>query len=115
MTMNRPMSVYAWAVALGCHFLLANGLWIWAGLLPGLLVVLPLALGLPGLLRRQRYTAGWLTLLLSGYIAALMSEAASVPSRYGIALGFSTLAAVEFVALVLFVRWSARENGVARI
>ncbi|MCX7071299.1 MAG: DUF2069 domain-containing protein [Gammaproteobacteria bacterium] len=113
--MNRPLSVYAWAIALGCHFLLANGLWIWAGLLPGLLLVLPLALGLPGLIRRRRYTAGWLTLLLSGYIAGLMAEAASVPSRYGIALGFSGLAAVEFAALVLFVRWSARENGVARI
>lgn len=113
--MKRPLSVYAWAAALGCHFLLANGLCIWAGLLPCLLLVAPLALGLPGLIRRRRYTAGWLTLLLSGYIAGLMAEAASVPSRYGIALGFSVLAAVEFAALVLFVRWSARENGVARI
>lgn len=112
--MARP-SHRAWAAALACHALLANGLWIWAGLLPGLLVVLPLACGLPGLIRRRRYTAGWLTLLLSGYIAALMAEAASVPSRYTLALAFSSLAAVEFAALVLFVRWSARENGVARI
>lgn len=113
--MSAAPSSRAWAVALACHFALANGLWIWAGLLPGLLVVLPLALGLPGLLRRRRYTAGWLTLLLSGYVAALLAEAASVPSRYGIALGFASVAAVEFVALVLFVRWSARENGIARI
>ena len=113
--MKTPLSWYAWAFAISCHFVLANGLWIWAGLLPGLLLVLPLALALPGLIRKKRYTAGWLTLLLSGYIAALMSEAASVPSRYAIALAFSAVAAVEFAALVLFVRWSARENGVARI
>lgn len=113
--MTQTLSRYPWAVALACHALLANGLWIWAGLLPGILVVLPLAFGLPGLIRRRRYTAGWLTLLLSGYVAALLAEAAAVPSRYGIALGFAALAAIEFAALVLFVRWSAREDGVARI
>ncbi len=113
--MKTPLSGYAWAVAIACHFVLANGLWIWAGLLTGFLLVLPLAIALPGLIRKKRYTAGWLTLLLSGYIAALVSEAASVPSRYTIALSFSAVAAVEFAALVLFVRWSARENGVARI
>lgn len=113
--MRTPLSTWAWAVALACHCVLANGLWIWAGLLPGILVVLPLALGLPGLIRRRRYTAGWLTLLLSGYVAALLAEAAAVPSRHRIALGFAAVAAVEFAALVLYVRWSAREQGVARI
>lgn len=110
-----PLSRYAQACVLACHTVLVAGLWYWAGLLAGFLVVLPLLAAVPGLIRGRRYTAGWMTLLISGYIAALMSEAHSVPSRHDLALLFSSVGALEFAALVLFVRWSARENGIARI
>lgn len=114
-TSGRPFSQYAHALVLICHAALVIGLWLWAGPLTGFLLVLPLLIAVPGLIRGRRYTAGWMTLLISGYIAALMSEAQAVPSRHDLALLFSAIAAVEFAALVLFVRWSARENGVARI
>jgi uncharacterized membrane protein len=93
------------------HCILANGLWIWAGFGIGLLLILPLAAALPGLLRRHRYTAGWLTLLLCFYIAGLMSEGFSQPSRKTVALGLSAVATIEFVSLVLFVRLAAREQA----
>ena len=108
----RPLSQWAWAAAILFHFVLANGLWIWAGLLPGLLLVLPLAAAIPGLVRRSSYTAGWLTLLLVLYVAGLLSEGFSIPSRRTIAIGFSSVAMFEFVALVLFVRLLARERAV---
>lgn len=108
--MTRPLSQWAWAAAIACHFVLGNGLWLWTGLLPGLLLVLPLAAALPGLLRRRTYTAGWLTLLIVFYVAGLLSEAFTVPDRRQIALGLSIVAMLEFVALVLFVRWHAREQ-----
>lgn len=110
-----PLSRYAWFVLIACHAALVVGLWAWAGPITGALLVLPLLIAVPGLLKARRYTAGWMTLLISGYIAALMSEAQAVPSRHDLALMFSVIGAVEFAALVLFVRWSARENGVARI
>lgn len=106
----RPLSTWAWLVAIVAHFVLANGLWLWAGLLPGLLIVLPLALALPGLLRRRAYTAGWMTLLLVLYVAGLLSEAYAIPSRRAIGLALSYVAVLEFAALVLFVRLLARER-----
>ena len=114
-TSGRPLSRYAHSAVLLCHVVLVIGLWLWATPLTGFLLVLPLLIAVPGLIRGRRYTAGWMTLLISGYIAALMSEAQAVPSRHDLALVFSVIAALEFAALVLFVRWSARENGVARI
>lgn len=113
--MSRPLSQWAWALALAGHFVLANGLWLWAGLLPGLLLVLPLALAVPGLVRRSTYTAGWMTLLLVLYIAALLSEAFSMPGRRTVALALSCTAMFEFIALVLFVRFTARERPPASV
>ncbi|MDP3295246.1 MAG: DUF2069 domain-containing protein [Nevskia sp.] len=112
---TTPLSRYAWFVLIACHAVLIAGLWVWAGPITGAMLVLPLLLAVPGLLKAKRYTAGWMTLLISAYVAVLLSEAQAVPSRYDLAVLFSVIAAVEFAALVLFVRWSARENGVARI
>lgn len=111
--MKRPLSAYAWIIALLLHGLLANALWIWAGLLPGLILVLPLAAALPGLIRRSTYTGGWLTLMLVFYVAGLLSEAFTMPARREIALGLSIVAMLEFVAVVLFVRLTGRERAAA--
>ncbi len=108
--MRTPLSHWAWIGALLCQFLLAGGLWLWAGPLPGLLLILPLAAAVPGLLRRSAYTAGWATLLLVFYIAGLLSEAYSIPARREVAIALGTVAALEFVSLVLFVRLLARER-----
>jgi uncharacterized membrane protein len=110
--MNRPLSWWAWAVAIICHFVLVNGLWVWTGLLPGLLLVLPLAAAIPGLTRKSKYTAGWMSLLIVIYIAALISEGFAIPSRRMVATILSTVAMFEFIALVLFVRLLARERVV---
>ena len=109
----RPLSSYAWVIALLLHCLLANALWVWAGLLSGLILVLPLAAALPGLIQRSTYTGGWLTLLLVFYIAGLMSEAFTIPGRREIALVLSIVAMLEFIAVVLFVRLTGRERAAA--
>lgn len=110
---RRAASTAPWAVALAMHGTLAGALWIWAGLWLGLMLILPLLAALPGLLRRHRYTAGWLTLLLVFYIAGLMSEGFSQPARKSVALALSAIATVEFVSLVLFVRLASREQAAA--
>ncbi len=107
----RPLSFWAWVCAVVAHMVLANGLWVWTGLLPGLLVVLPLAAAVPGLIvKRSTYTAGWMTLLLVLYVAGLLSEGFSIPSRRTLAAVFASVAMIEFIALVLFVRLTAREK-----
>ncbi len=110
---GRPASFRPWAVAVAMHAVLANALWVWVGLLPGLLLILPLAAALPGLLKRHRYTAGWLTLLLSFYIAGLMSEAVAQPLRRLPGYLLAATATIEFISLVLFVRLAAREQAAA--
>ena len=108
--MSRRLSAWAWFMALTLHLALAFGLAFWTGLLPGLLLALPMAAALPGLYRKSTYTAGWTTMLLVFYCAGLMAEAFAIPARRHVALILSVVAALEFVSLVLFVRLTARER-----
>ena len=105
-------SRYARIAVLVLHGALMAGLAIWCGLGPGLLLVLPLAAPLPGLLRGSSYTAGWASMLLVFYVAGLLAEGVAQPARRGIGSALAVLAALDFVALLLFVRFSARERGV---
>jgi len=107
------LSEWARAVALAAHVLLIVGLVAWCGWLPGILLSLPLLAPLPGLLRRSTYTAGWASMLLVFYVAGLLAEGVAVPGRRLIGTLLSIVAALDFVGVVLFVRLSAREQGVA--
>ncbi len=111
--MNR-LSEWARLAALALHLLLMAGLLIWCGWLPGALLCLPLLAPLPGLLRRRTYTAAWASMLLVFYVAGLMAEGVAVPGRRAIGTALSVIAALDFVAVVLFVRLSARERHAAR-
>ena len=107
--MNR-LSEWARIAALTCHVLLMVGLIAWCGWLPGVLLCLPLLAPLPGLLRRNTYTAGWASMLIVFYVGGLMAEGVAVPGRRSIGTTLSVVAALDFVAMVLFVRLTARER-----
>ncbi|AXQ28615.1 DUF2069 domain-containing protein [Solimonas sp. K1W22B-7] len=98
------------ALAVACHLALISGLLIFCSgrlaLLFGFLLFLPL----PGLLRGKERTHAWTSMLISFYCAALASNAYS--SSHGRALWFvlASLAALEFAATVLYVRFRAREK-----
>lgn len=98
-------------LALALHAVLMLGLLAWTRDLLGLVLVLPLAAAIPGLARGQRYTGGWMTLMLVLYMAGLIAEAGAIPSRRLIGIGLATVAVLEFVSLVLLVRWSARAEA----
>ena len=73
--------------------------------LPGALFALPLLAPLPGLWRGRAYTHAWSSLLIVFYAAGFLVEAKSRPdSAPWLVLSF--VAAAEFVALVLYVRFS---------
>lgn len=66
--------------------------------------VLPLLATLPGLLRGRAYTAGWASMLVSFYCAMLLAEAYMLPRIKGALIVLSVVAALDFVALMLYAK-----------
>lgn len=105
----RPASHLARLVALALHVALLAGLPAIGGLL-GALAAVPLLAPLRGLARGSTYTAGWTSLLMSWYAGILAAEVWFDPAQRA-ALVLAVIAGVEFSALLLFVRLSAREGS----
>lgn len=97
-----------WAryVALGCHVALTVALAVVARF-PGWLLALPLLLPLPGLWRAQPYTYAWCSMLIVFYVGGFLAEGWANPDGATRAFALATLAAAEFIALVLYVRFAA--------
>ena len=97
MTERPPLSARLRVAALAAHALLLAGL-PFVGGLTGALLALPLLAPLPGLWRGRPYTYAWASMLVLFYIAGL------VVYRGPPTLALAALGALEFLALVLFVR-----------
>ncbi|HEY0917197.1 MAG TPA: DUF2069 domain-containing protein [Solimonas sp.] len=107
-------SVPMHALAVACHLALITGLLYFGdgrlALLFGLLLLLPL----PGLLRGNARTHAWSSMMISFYCAAFASNAySSAGDARTLWFVFATLAALEFTANMLFVRFLARERRIA--
>lgn len=103
-----PVRVVRWLV-LGAHLLLILLLMLKGSalsLLAGLLLLAPL----PGLLKGRSYTHAWASMMLAIYCALLLSDGYARPQGQYQAFGLAALAALEFVALMLYVRFSARAS-----
>ena len=93
------------------HAVLSAGLFIllmgdglgWT-LLLALLAVMPLLAALPGLFKRRAYTAGWACMVVVFYCALLLAEAHNQPDRRILLLALALLAALDFVALMLYAK-----------
>lgn len=92
------------------HLLLIAVLVLISGWSVRLIQVLPLLLPLPGLLRGRVYTFKWATMLLTFYVAAWLAAGYMQPAQKWLCFGVAALAALDFVALNLFVRFQAREQ-----
>jgi uncharacterized membrane protein len=108
-----PLSAYARAVTLAAHVLLIAGIALWSASLLGYIVAALLLPAVPGLLRGRPYTYAWSSLLLTFYCAGLLAEGVAMPARQPVAWTLAAVAAVEFSALVLFVRLRSRERRAA--
>ncbi len=91
----------ALAVAL---FVLVAGRGTRAALALAVVLVLPLLAALPGLLRGRAYTAGWACMVVAFYCALLLAEAYMLPTLKGGLIALSIIAALDFVALMLFAK-----------
>ncbi|MBI3171533.1 MAG: DUF2069 domain-containing protein [Hydrocarboniphaga effusa] len=101
------MSTWACRVVLIAHATLLIGLPVAAGR-PGVLLAVPLLFPLPGLWRGTSYTYAWCSLLLSFYLGGLLMEAVTGGSWYATVL--ASAAAIEFCALLLYVRFKSLER-----
>lgn len=109
-----PLSRLALTVALASQLALIVGLAWWCGLAAGAALGAPLIVSLLLLLRARPYTAGWSTMLVVFYVALLLAEGVAVPARRTVSEILAALAALDFTALVLFVRLTAREASATR-
>ncbi len=104
------LSPWAWRLAVAAHLSLILLMSLRSGLSPWLLLVAPLLLPLPGMLRRRDYTCAWASMLVVFYCAAYLAAGYAEPARKWAHFAFAAVAALDFSGLVLFVRLGARER-----
>jgi len=107
---RRLLSSYARVVASVSHLLLIALMLIASRGGTGALLVLPLLLPIAGILRGRAYTYSWACMLVVFYAAGYLASGYAQPMHKWSAFGLASIAAVDFVALVLYVRLLAREK-----
>jgi uncharacterized membrane protein len=97
---------------LAAHAVLMAGLVLTGGW-PGAVLALPLLAPLDGLWRGRSYTFAWCSLLIVFYAGGLLAEGYAAPAHRAAMFLVALVAAIEFVALVLYVRINARYAATA--
>ncbi len=105
-----PLSRIARIVAALAHVALIVLMLLRAAGGPGSLLVLPLLVPLPGILRGRRYTYSWACMLVVFYAAGYLAAGYAEPMQKSALFGIASIAAIDFVALVLYVRLLGREK-----
>jgi uncharacterized membrane protein len=109
-----PLSPWARYVALIAHLALIVGLLAFSRSDLGRGFALLLFLPLWGLVRGAPRTHAWASMMLAFYCAMLLSNGYAEPPQRGLMFGLAAVAALEFSALVLYVRLRAREQLAVR-
>lgn len=105
----RLLSNWMQALTLAAHLALIILLLACVPTRLGIASALLLFVPLPGLLRGHAYTYKWASMLLVFYCALLLSGGYADPAQRGFLFGLAALAAADFIGMVLFVRFGARE------
>lgn len=102
------MQKWTHGVMLALHFSLMSALLLTTQSSLGIAAALLLLLPLPGLIKGRAYTAAWASMGLTFYCAFLLAEGYANPAQRTLAFALASLAAADFIALILFVRITAR-------
>lgn len=105
-----PLSPWMQRLALLSHLALMAAMALVSPPVIALVLILPLLLPLPGLIRGRDYTHAWATMLLSFYVGGWLAAGYYNPAQKWISFGIAALAAVDFAALNLYVKFRARER-----
>lgn len=107
----NPLSPWMRRLALLSHLALMLALGLASPPVIALILILPLLLPLPGLFKGRDYTFAWATMLLAFYVGGWLAAGYYNPAQKWISFGIAALAAVDFAALNLYVKFRARENN----
>lgn len=105
-----PLSTRMRRLALASHLLLIALLALINVPVVAVILIAPLLLPLPGLLRGRAYTHAWATMLLTFYVGGYLAAGYFDPSHKWRCFGVALLAALDFVALNLYVKFLSRER-----
>lgn len=112
--MTRLPSTWAQRVAVGAHVLLLLGVLFRNPSALSVLLALVLLIPLFGLMRGKTYTFAWASMLVAFFVAGYLAEGYARPESRGSAFALASVAALDYVGLMMFVRFRAREMAVAR-
>tara|TARA_R110000787_G_scaffold58117_24_gene132513 strand:- start:185 stop:565 length:381 start_codon:yes stop_codon:yes gene_type:complete len=76
-------------------------------ILLGLILLLPL----PGMFKGRTYTFAWASMMVAFYVAGFLAEGYANPDAKTAAFIVASVAALDYVSLMLFVRFLAREKA----
>ena len=99
--------------ALTAHFLLILGVTLRDPSALSALLAAILCLPLPGLWRGRSYTYAWGSMLIAFYVAGYLADGYARPATRVSAFAMASIAAIDFVAVMMFVRVSARQAAAA--
>lgn len=107
-------STFAQRLALAAHGLLILGVCVRNPSALSVVLALVLFLPLPGLWRGKSYTFAWASMLVAFFVAGYLAEGYARPQTRWTAFAIASVAALDYVSLMMFVRFRARETAAAR-
>lgn len=96
-------------LALGAHCALIVGVVLRDPSVLSLMLALILLAPLPGLIRARTYTAAWASMLVAFYVAGYLAEGYARPEARLGAFTVASIAALDYLSLMMFVRFRGRE------
>jgi uncharacterized membrane protein len=106
-------SVLARRVVLAAHGLLILGVVLRHPSALSVVIAALLLPPLPGLIRGRSYTYAWASMLVAFFVAGYLADGYARPDTRWSAFLIGSIAAIDYVALMMFVRFTARERAVA--
>ncbi len=79
-----------------------------------LLLAAVLILPLPGMIRAKSYTFAWASMMVAFYVAGYLAAGYADPASKFSLFAIASVAAIDYVCLMLYVRFLARENAATR-
>lgn len=77
----------------------------------GIVLAVLLALPMPGIAMGRTYTCAWASMLVTFFVGGYLAAGYANPGEKVSAFALATLAAFDFVSLVLYVRFRGRERA----
>ncbi len=109
MTMTPPMLMQR--LALTSHFALMLFVALHQPSALSFLLALVLMTPVPGLLNGKSYTFAWASMLVAFYVAGYLAAGYARPDTRLWSFLAASIAAVDYISLMMFVRFRARETA----